>query len=416
MTTRTNVAVLGGGIVGLCCALHLQKRGREVILIDRSEGVGRETSFGNAGLIQPDGMMPITFPRDLSALISYAANRRRDCYYRASALPDLAPALFQYWRQSHPDRMAVTLQGNIPLFRHSVPEHFALAEEAGALDMFRPIGWTRVFRREKTFDSHRQKLAVAALYGVAAEELSRAQLRALEPRLSPSVIGAIRFTGQLSLPSPVKLSEAYRELFVRRGGIVAQGDARTISANKNARWEVRTTTGLVDADEAVVSLGPWSGDTLGKLGYALPFFVKRGYHLHFTPQAGAELRNPISDVDGGYSLTPMENGIRLNTGVEFARRDDRLSSVQINRVLPWARDFFPIGEQVERQAWVGSRPCLPDMLPIIGPAPRHRGLWVATAHAHHGLTLAAATGRLIAEMMNGETPFIDPSFYRLNRF
>lgn len=416
MTTRTNVAVIGGGIVGLCCALNLQKKGRDVVLIDRAEGVGRETSFGNAGLIQPDGMMPITFPRDIASFISYAGNRRRDCCYRMTALPEIAPALLRYWRCSHPDKVAVTLKGNIPLFEHSVTEHFALAEEAGALKMFRPIGWTRVFRRNKTFDLHRQKLAAAASYGVVAEELAPAQLRVLEPRLSRSVIGAIRYTGQLSLPNPVKLSETYNDLFVRRGGVVVHGHADAVSPNNSSRWKVIMNTGVVDANEVLLCLGPWSGDALGKLGYALPFFVKRGYHLHFETQAGAELRHPVSDVDGGYSLTPMEGGIRLNTGVEFARRDDKPSDVQINRVLPWAREFFPIGKQVERRAWVGSRPCLPDMLPIIGPAPRHPGLWVATAHAHHGLTLAAATGRLIAEMMNGEKPFIDPLFYRLDRF
>lgn len=375
-----------------------------------------ETSFGNAGLIQPDGMSPIIFPRDLATLASYALNRRRDCYYHISAMGELAPALFRYWRLSHPHSVQRTLEGNIPLFAESVDAHLSLAREAGVEYIFRPTGWTRAFRKQSTFEIHRKKLATLTPYGVNAEELSASQLRQLEPDLNASLVGAIRFTDQLSLPSPLKLSEAYQKLFISKGGRTAVGDARSITSDKKTRFSVRTDAGNVVADNAVVCLGPWSADVLKPLGYALPFFVKRGYHLHFTAQGEARLRNPTSDVDGGYSLTPMDEGIRLNTGVEFASRDAPPSSVQLNRVMPWARDFFPIDKQVEETPWVGSRPCLPDMLPVIGPALAHRGLWFAFGHAHHGLTLASATGRLLAEMMTGEPTFADPAPYRAGRF
>ncbi len=416
MDLRTDVIVLGAGIVGLCCALHLQRRGREVTLLDRHAVSGMETSFGNAGLIQPDGISPITFPRNLAVIASYLFNRRRDCYYHVSAMREFAPVLFRYWRLSHPQSVQRTLEANIPLFAESMDAHLSLAREAGVEAIFRPTGWTRAFRKKSTFETHREKLAKLTPYGVNAEELSSIQLRELEPDLNTSLVGAFRFTDQRSLRSPLKLSAAYHKLFVSKNGRTAVGDARSIISDRRGKFSIRTNVGNVVADNAVVCLGPWAVDILKPLGYALPFFVKRGYHLHFTTQTQTRLRNPTSDVDGGYSLTPMDDGIRLNTGVEFANRDAPPCPVQLNRVMPWARDFFPIDKQVEKTPWVGSRPCLPDMLPVIGPALSHPGLWFAFGHGHHGLTLAAATGRLLAEMMTDQPTFTDPAPYRAGRF
>jgi D-amino-acid dehydrogenase len=166
----------------------------------------------------------------------------------------------------------------------------------------------------------------------------------------------------------------------------------------------------------VVALGPWSDLVFGPLGYSIPLNVKRGYHLHLKPRGNAVLNRPVLDSDLGYVLAPMNQGIRLATGVEFARRDARPTPIQLQRALPRARALFPLGEAVDTTPWMGARPCLPDMLPVIGRAPRHAGLWFDFGHQHHGLTLGPATGRLLAEMMTGETPFADPGPFAVERF
>ena len=122
------------------------------------------------------------------------------------------------------------------------------------------------------------------------------------------------------------------------------------------------------------------------------------------------------DADVGYLVTPMEQGIRITTGAEFAARDAQPSPVQFDRIMPRARELFPLGERVDDKTWMGSRPCLPDSRPVIGRVPKLSGLWLAVGHAHWGLTLGPATGRLIAEMIAGETPFCDPAPYRAERF
>ncbi len=168
--------------------------------------------------------------------------------------------------------------------------------------------------------------------------------------------------------------------------------------------------------EAVIALGPWSDLVFAPLGYSIPLAVKRGYHLHLAARGNAVLNRPVLDTDRGFLLAPMNRGIRLTSGVEFARRDAPPSPVQIERALPKAHKLFPLGEPVDAKPWKGARPCLPDMLPVIGRAPRHQGLWFDFGHQHHGLTLGPVTGLLLAEMMTGETPFADPTPFSVERF
>ncbi len=173
--------------------------------------------------------------------------------------------------------------------------------------------------------------------------------------------------------------------------------------------------------EVVIALGPWLPDVLDPLGIKLPLAVKRGYHRHFRPQGNAALARPVLDAENGYVLAPMEQGIRVTSGVEFAARDAPPTPVQLERLLPAAHELFPLGEPVEAQSfggktWLGARPCFADSRPVIGRAPGQAGLWLACGHAHWGLTLGPATGRLLAEMMTGATPFCDPRPYAAERF
>ncbi len=177
-----------------------------------------------------------------------------------------------------------------------------------------------------------------------------------------------------------------------------------------------TLEGTITARDVVVAMGPWSDQIFAPLGYSIPLQVKRGYHLHLKPRGNTILNHPVLDSDLGYLLAPMNRGIRLTTGAEFAHRDAPPTPVQVERALPRAHKLFPLGEPVDARPWMGARPCLPDMLPVIGKAPRHAGLWFNFGHQHHGLTLGPATGRLLAETMTGETPFADITPFAVERF
>ncbi len=413
---RADVIVLGAGMVGVGVALHLQNRGRDVVLVDR-RGAGEETSYGNAGLIQREAVIPYTFPREFGTILSYAMNHRSDAVYHLSALPRIAPWLFRYWQNATQERIERSAQALAPLMARCVEEHDALIAEAGgaARALVQQKGWIRCLRTE---ESLRQRIAEAQRldkYGVDYAVLTGAQLRELEPHVSEKIIGAIHFRGSPTSSDPGMLTKAYADLFMRKGGHFLKGDARRLAQDPSG-WSLPADDGPVTAREAVVALGPWSDDVFRPLGYDIPLAVKRGYHMHYGVAGNATLGHPLHDGDGGYALVPMSKGIRLTTGVEFADRDAPPTPVQLARDEPLARELFPLGEQLEPVPWMGRRPCLPDMVPVIGRGEHHRGLWFAFGHAHHGFTLGPVTGRLLAEMMTGEPPFTDPSPYAASRF
>ena len=409
----TDVLVLGAGIVGLGLALKLQERGREVVLIDRAQA-GAATSFGNAGLIERSTVFPYAFPRDLQTLLAYALGRRTAAHYHWSALPSLLPWMWRYWQHSSPALYPQAIAGAMPLIEHSWSEHQPLIAAAGVQSLVNERGWIKVFRTQESADQSLAMAEQSRAYGVRAHDLSTAQLLTLEPAVKTGVLGGVHYPDARQIQDPQALSSAYLKLFEQRGGRFVQGDARTLQDEAQS-WSVQTDEGRLHAKQAVLALGPWGEDMARQLGYHLPMGRKRGYHMHFQT-AAVTLKHTIVDVENGYAIAPMRQGLRLTTGAEFALRDAPATPVQLERIEPMARSLTALGERVDTQPWLGSRPCTADMLPLVGSAPRHPGLWFSFGHAHHGLTQAASSGRLLAELMCGETPYIDPKPYRVERF
>ena len=412
---KADVLVLGAGMVGVSAALHLQKRGRNVVLIDRHEVAGEETSYGNGGLIECASVFPYMFPRNIGEILRYAFLRAPQVSYHFRDLPAFLPWLARYFLASSPQRALHSAMAELPLIQRSLFEHEALIEEANVPDLLRRTGWIKLFRSEATLAGALKDLKRAGEHGVTGEVLDGAAVVAREPHLTGEFSGGIHFPTPGFVPDPGGLAKAYAALFGRKGGRYLVGDARTLEQS-GSRWKVATLEGTITAREVVLAMGPWSDQIFRPLGYAIPLQVKRGYHLHLKPRGNAVLNHPVLDTDQGFLLAPMNRGIRLTTGAEFAHRDAPPTPVQVQQALPRAHQLFPLGEPVDTKPWMGARPCLPDMLPVIGKAPRHGGLWFDFGHQHHGLTLGPATGRLLAEMMTGETPFADARPFAVERF
>jgi D-amino-acid dehydrogenase len=411
---RVDTIVLGAGIVGTSIAVHLAKRGVAVALVDRG-GPGEGTSYGNSGIIEGNTLFPPAFPSSFSALLRVALKRAPEANYHLSFLPQVAPWLLAFRAASQPERLIETAHIMRPLMARAVTEHEALSAEAGAAKYFRYTGWLKLYRSDTSFAAQARELELAARFGIANVPLDGDAARALEPSLKPAFRHAVHWTGAVSVSNPLAVTRAYAARFAALGGLSLTGDARTLH-RADGHWRVDTAAGPLDANDVVVALGPWTPDLIGPLGIKLPMAVKRGYHWHFRPRGNAGLSRPVLDADNGYIITPMEQGIRITTGAEFAARDAPPTPVQFDRVLPRARELFALGEAVEPKPWMGSRPCFADSRPVIARAPNQRGLWLAYGHGHWGLSLGPATGRLIAEMMTGATPFCDPAPYAVERF
>jgi D-amino-acid dehydrogenase len=409
---RADVIVLGAGMVGVSAAWELLKRGRSVVLVDRRDP-GEETSFGNSGVIERDAFVPIGFP-PLHRMPRYMLGTSPELNFHWSFLPQIASWLMALRRQSNPEavkRYAVAMD---PLLAEAAPAHRRFATVSGANRYLRETGWIRLFRTDAGFQRESLLRRLCRDYQVRFDVMSADETTAVEPFLSRRFSAGVLFPDTISVSSPGGVTKAYADGFRAEGGRFVRGDAKGLKQSDGG-WSVDTSEGAVSAGDAVVALGPWSPDVVAPLGYQLPLAVKRGYHRHYKPIGKAMLSRPVVDVENGFLITPMEAGIRVTTGIEFADRDAPPTPVQIDRVLPLARQIFPLGEPVG-DIWMGRRPSFPDALPVISPAERHKGLWFDFGHGHLGFTLGPPSGRLLADLITGAKPFADPAPFSAARF
>ncbi|UYO74393.1 FAD-binding oxidoreductase [Halomonas qinghailakensis] len=407
--------VLGAGMVGVSIAWHLQQRGHQVTLVDRRQP-GRETSFGNAGIIQREAVRPYPFPRDMKTILSVLPNNRVDIRYRPAGMINAASPLLSYWHNSSSRLYKKIVPEYASLIQLCLKTHAPMIEAAKADHLVRREGWLEIYRTPSKL-SQRVKEAEEArdLYGVQFSVLDRDTLVEKEPDISSDIIGAIHWLDPWTVADPGGLVAAYAEAFTQLGGRILQTDIQGLK-QQGDRWQVDTAAECLEADNVAVALGPWAGSWMKGLGYHFPTFVKRGYHMHYATQAPAKLHYWLMDAEVGYLLAPMNAGVRLTTGAELDRLESPADEQQLGAAEKVARSVFPLGERRDASAWKGARPCLPDMKPVIGPAPKHRGLWLAFGHGHQGFTLGPATGQLLADMIEGKPTEIDMTPFRADRF
>ncbi|MGM0857142.1 MAG: NAD(P)/FAD-dependent oxidoreductase [Pseudomonadota bacterium] len=410
-----HAVVLGAGMVGVSIAWHLQQRGLQVTLVDRRQP-GQETSFGNAGIIQREAVKPYPFPRDIKTLLSVLPNRRVDIRYRTGGMLKAVSPLLSYWRHSASHRYAKIVPEYASLIEMCLKTHAPMIEAANATHLVRQQGWLEIYRTpEKLAKRVKEAEEARERFEVQFQVLDRAGLLEKEPDLGEDIIGAIHWLDSWTVADPGALVAAYAASFVANGGRIVQSDIRSID-QQGEQWRVTTADEDIDADDVVVAMGPWAGEWLKGLGYHFPTFVKRGYHMHYATQSPARLHHWLMDAEVGYLLAPMNAGVRLTTGAELDRLESPSDEHQLSDAENVARRIFPLADRRDAAAWKGARPCLPDMKPVIGPAPRHTGLWLAFGHGHQGFTLGPATGYLLADMMEGKTPAIDMRPFRAERF
>jgi D-amino-acid dehydrogenase len=400
-------------MLGVSTALQLQRHGWAVSLVDRREP-GRETSFGNAGMIQAEALNPYPMPRHIVDIGRIAFGLSNSARYRIPALPWNALSLLKYWWHSAPKRHGRISQAYAELISRAPREHEPFIAEAGADDLVVRQGYHVLHQDQVAFDADVAKAErFAETYGVKFDVLSPEALRAAEPGLISGGLGGIRWLDSWSVLDPGALVDAYVELFVRSGGELHRGDANTLKQVAGG-WTVDADDGTLFGEAAVVALGPWSPALLARFGYRATMVRKRGYHRHY--RGGSDLKLALGIPAHGCFLSPTHHGIRITTGAELTGPNSEATPVQLGVAERAARDVFDLGTAVEAEPWFGTRPCMPDMLPVMGPAPRHDGLWFNFGHGHQGFTLGPVVGRLLAEMMTGEDPVVDPKPYRYERF
>lgn len=408
------IAVVGAGIVGVSCALHLQRDGHAVTLFDpRAPGTG--TSFGNAGGIVTGAVTPNSTPalwRDIPRMLF---DRDSAVRVRWRYLPQIAPWLMRFLLEGRHARVKTIADALQPLVSGAYHAHRELSALSGADELLRPVGWLKVYETEAGFAASQYDRGIMAARGVRCDVLSADEIRQLEPSLARRYIKGLFQPDSGFVAQPHLLVQAHAAHYRHLGGSIVQERVRGVQPTETG-VRLDCELGYRDFDVVVIAAGAWSKELARQVGDRVMLDTERGYHLNLEPGDAGELRRPVVFPERGFVLAPMLDGIRLTSGVELADVEAPPDFSRIRRLLPAAREALPgLSDRVTRQ-WLGYRPSTPDSLPVIGPSPRSQRVYYAFGHQHLGLTLGPITGRLIAAAIAGRQPEFDLSPYRANRF
>lgn len=409
------IAVIGAGIVGTSCALHLQRDGHAVTLID-PKPPGTATSYGNAGAIVTGAVVPNSTPalrRDIPHMLF---NRDSAVRLRWRYLPQLSPWLIRFLLAGRDSRVREISAALQPLASRAYDAHRELITLSGADGIVRPVGWLKVYATESGFAGTEYDRGLMRAQGVKVDILNADEIRQLEPALAPGFVRGIFQPDSAFASLPAKLTAAHAAQFQRMGGSIVAERVRGLQPAAD-HVAVDCELGYRRFDSVVVAAGAWSKELARQVGDRVFLDTERGYHLNLEPGEAGELRRPTVFADrGGFVLAPMQDGIRLTSGVELAGLNAPPDFARIRRLIPKAQAMLPgLSDRVTRQ-WMGYRPSTPDSLPVIGPSPHTPRVVYAFGHQHLGLTLGPITGRQVAALLGGRTPDFDLSPYRIARF
>jgi D-amino-acid dehydrogenase len=332
---------------------------------------------------------------------------------RWSYLPRIAPWLARLVAASRPGRVDAIARSLAQLLSRAIAAYEPLIKGAGAESLIQHQGWLMLFQSEASFRAARADLELRRRHGVALDTLDEGTVRQLVPGLRPGPIRGVMLPDCRHTLDPYRLTKTLAESFVRGGGRVVRAEARRIETGASGR-QLATDTGTLPFEALVVAAGAWSKRLALAVGDKVPLDTERGYHVMLENSIG--LRRPLVSADYKFSITPMAAGIRLGGTIEFAGLEAPANPKRWDMMVRQARSLLPGLEPRMTSTWMGFRPSLPDSLPVIGRSPRAADVFYAFGHGHLGLTLAAVTGRAVADLVTGAEPGFDLAPYSIARF
>ena len=414
-----HVTVIGAGAVGASTALALRRDGYAVTLLERGDP-GMGASFGNAGMLSVTSCVPIASPGILWRVPRLLADPLGPLYVDWRYLHRIAPWLVRFVLASRPaevERISIALMS---LLVQIVPAYRELLGSEAFNDLTRPGGNLVVYKSEQAFEKARQGAhALRRRRGVNLSFLDQSELRQMEPALGPNVKYGVFMPDSYQTVNPLRLTQRLVELFQDEGGELVRTSVQHIEHGSAGRLTAVTDNGPRDLDLVAICAGSWSKQLAAQCGARVPLDTERGYHV-MLPSPGIKVNRPMSSGDHEFAITPMEHGLRLAGTVELAGLDAPPNMQRADVLLRAAKDLFPGLDAAGMTTWMGFRPSMPDSLPVIGPSAQHADVYYAFGHGHLGLTLAAVTARLvadlIADMVAGRPSRVDLTPFRPDRF
>ncbi len=407
--------VIGAGMIGVCCALFLQRDGYSVTLIDR-QGPGEGASYGNGSMLTCEAVVPIQTPGIVWRVPGMLLDPLGPLSVRWGYLPRLVPWLTRFLRESRWPRVEAASIALARLLDQALLDFDPLLRQAGAEAMVRRTGFLMVYESEAGFRRAAPLIDLQRRRGVEMEILDQETLRAREPKLAPIFARAIHYPEVAQALDVFRLVQVLAESFVAQGGTLKREEVRDFAFASDTKVEaVVTDRGRHPCDALVVAAGAWSRPLVRRLGSDTLLDTERGYSV-LMPDPGVVPNTPLYSTERGIVFSPMEIGLRVAGTVELGGLEAPPDWRRAEALLTHARRWLPGLNTEGAEPWIGFRPSMPDSVPVISASPRYGNAFFAFGHGHGGIGLGARTGRLIADLAVGRSPNIDMAPYRVDRF
>jgi D-amino-acid dehydrogenase len=415
VTKPGDVAIIGGGVIGVCSAYYLARKGWRVTLLEKGD-ICSGCSYGNAGLIVPSHAIPLAAPGVWLKGLKWMLNPESPFYIKPRASRELLRWLWRFraaCSEHHVRRAA-------PLIRDLSLASLALYRELAGLEGL-SFGYTEkgailVCLTERRYEEAAVEARLLEGFGVAAQRIDGAEARFLEPALLPEVVGGVYFPLDAHLV-PDALVKGLARIAGKMGVRLCAGtEVLGFKAQGSRIAAVETTRGDFEADEVVLAAGSWSGGLARALGLDLPVQPAKGYSVTYKrPPAAPAV--PVLLGEARMAVTPMGETLRFGGTLELAGLDLSISRRRVEAVRRAPGRYLAGCDGLELiEVWRGLRPCMPDGLPVIGRPKRPDNFIVATGHAMMGVSLGPITGKLVADLASRETPQIDLALLKPDRF
>jgi D-amino-acid dehydrogenase len=406
--------VIGAGVIGTTLAYELQKRGRDVVLIDRGQP-GMGTSYGNLASIAVTEFMPASRPSIWKQIPGWMLDPEGPVRVRPSYVPKLIPWFMRFIAASRPSKLReLEAQGAVLCAR--VHEDLgALLRETGLTKELSEEGCLSLYTDEAEFKADREHIEILERFGVPHEVIGRQAIKALEPELSDKIGLAVLFPQNRTVRNPYQLVLKLAEAFKGLGGKIELGEVVDFTRGESMREVLLKDGRRIAADKVVIAAGAHSTSLCKMLGEPVPLETERGYHTQIM-SPGLTMKHSIIWPARAFMVSPTAGGIRVGGTVEMAGLDAapdyRRSKITVKR----AKEALPNLQCEDFTEWMGHRPAFPDTIPVMSESAKTKGLFYALGHGHLGLTYAATNARLMADLITGAKPPIDMHPYRIDRF
>lgn len=417
MEQDVDVLVIGAGVIGICSAYYLLRKGRRVVVVDKGE-VCSGCSYGNAGLVVPSYCIPLAAPGVISQGIKWLFDPESPLFIQFRMDRDLLSWLWKFQRHCNKENV----RRSIPVIRDLSLKSLQLYEELAAREGlnfgFEQRGMLTVYKRDKTLEKISEDARALGEFGIEVELLNTTQVRELEPNVRFDIAGGVFYPHDAHF-RPDRFVRTLASTVSQRGvDIRPSTEVLGMETSGGRITTVRTTRGDFSATEIVLAGGSWSPEIVKDLRLNLPIQPAKGYSITVkSPQKQPVI--PLIFAEAKVVVTPMGDVLRFGGTLEFAGMDLSINRHRVEAILRAVPAYLPDmdpGNYPLVEIWRGLRPCTPDGLPLIGRSSLYQNLLIATGHGMLGLSLGPVTGKLVSQLVLNEDPGFNMAQLSVERF